>query len=378
MQRYSRHISLNHLLIDGEKRIGLQYNADQIMQTLVDSLEGKAICEHTGLLHIANCKENIDRLFSTFRGVAWINGQNFFERRNHRGHEPANLQQLRKRKLPKGHLRAPASFYDMLTLKNYALKTCEVYIKEFERFLFHHHCDSPMELNETHVRAYLIAMRNRGASNSLINQALNAIKFYYEKVEGMPQRFYHIERPKKKRTLPKVISKEEVKKMVNASRNLKHRCIVMTLYSAGLRRGELLKLKVEDIDSNRMLIHIQDAKGGKDRKTLLSPHLLEMLRKYYRAHRPKEYLFESPSGGPYSSSSVENIVRRAARHAGIHKRVTPHMLRHSFATHLIEDGIDSRRVQILLGHNSLKTTQRYMHVAQSTYSDITSPLDSLF
>lgn len=377
MNGHSRYISLNHLLIEGEKCIGLNYLADRTMKTLVESLPDQSTCTETGQTYIKNTKDNVDLVFKTFRGVAWVNGQRFFDKRKHLGHVIPDVAHLRKRPLPKGHLRAPEGYFDKLALKSYALSTCNVYVKEFERFLFHFSCKDPMNLNESHVREYLMKIRGAGMSDSLINQALNAIKFYYEVVEGMPNRFYHLERPRKKKTLPKVISKKEVKLMVDCTENIKHRCVIMALYSAGLRRGELLELKLGDIDSERMLIDIQDAKGGKDRKSILSQRLLTELRVYFCRYRPSEYLFESPTGGRYSETSVMNVVKNAALKAGIQKKVTPHMLRHSFATHLIEDGVDSRRVQILLGHSSLKTTQRYMHVAQSTYTGISSPFDSI-
>jgi site-specific recombinase XerD len=206
---------------------------------------------------------------------------------------------------------------------------------------------------------------------------LNAIKFYYEVVMGMPNRFYSIDRPRKKEVLPKVISKEEVKMLLAAITNLKHKCIVQTLYSAGLRRSELLALKPHHIDSKRMVINVEHGKGGKDRQTLLSPKLLDNLRRYYKKYKPKEYLFEGQRGGQYSGTSVRMIVDHAAKKAGIAKHVTPHILRHSFATHLLEANTDLRYIQSLLGHSSTNTTEIYTHVATKNISQISSPLDSL-
>ena len=154
----------------------------------------------------------------------------------------------------------------------------------------------------------------------------------------MPNRFYSMERPRKEERLPEVLSKEEIRRMIRVTGNLKHRCMISLLYSAGLRRGELLKLKITDIDSKRRLIKVVQGKGNKDRFTLLSGHVLAELRQYYREYRPATHLFEGPKGQRYSGSSVVKIVARAARWAGIQKRVTPHMLRHSFATHLLEEG----------------------------------------
>ena len=184
-----------------------------------------------------------------------------------------------------------------------------------------------------------------------------------------------IERPIKEHKLPKVISKEEVLAIINRTNNIKHRCIVSLLYSAGLRRSELLNLKISDIDSKRMVIRVEGAKRNKDRLTLLSETVLKDLRKYFVDWKPKNYLLESPKGEQYSSTSVKSIVANAARKARISKVITPHMLRHSFATHLLENGTDLRHIQLLLGHSSTKTTEIYTHVAVNTFIKVKNPLD---
>lgn len=192
----------------------------------------------------------------------------------------------------------------------------------------------------------------------------------------MPNRFYEIERPAKKEKLPEILSKEEVKKLINQPKNSKHKCILALLYSAGLRRNELLNLKISDIDSDRMVIRVQGGKGGKDRYTLLSKDLLTDLRYYFRLYRPKVWLFEGAGGGKYSGTSVLKIVKKAAEKAKIGKKVVPHTLRHSFATHLLEAGTDLRYIQTLLGHGSSKTTEIYTHVATNVLTTIQNPLDS--
>ena len=204
---------------------------------------------------------------------------------------------------------------------------------------------------------------------------INAIKFYYEVVKEMPNRFYSVERPRKEFKLPKVISKEEVKRIIANTNNIKHKCIVSLLYSAGLRRGELLNLKMEDIDSKRMLIRVNSGKGNKDRFTLLSENVLNDLRTYYLKHKPQKWLFEGLKGLQYSAGSVKEIINNAAIKAGIKKDVSPHMLRHSFATHLLENGTDLRYIQTLLGHSSSKTTEIYTHIAVSSFNLIKNPLD---
>ncbi|MBL7898856.1 MAG: tyrosine-type recombinase/integrase, partial [Crocinitomicaceae bacterium] len=182
-------------------------------------------------------------------------------------------------------------------------------------------------------------------------------------------------RPEKVEKLPKVLSKSEVQKIIAHTANIKHKCIVSLLYSAGLRRQELLDMKITDIDSARMMIRVNQGKGKKDRYTVLSTTLLEDLREYFKEWRPKEYLFEGISGEKYTASSVRSVLVGAAKRAKIWKTVTPHMLRHSFATHLLEAGTDIRYIQTLLGHASTKTTEVYTQVTLVNVQQIKSPLD---
>ena len=226
------------------------------------------------------------------------------------------------------------------------------------------------EIDDNDICNYLLHLIRKGSSDSYVNQAINSIKFYYEIVLGMPNRFYSIERPRKSKRLPEVLSVVEIQNLLAVITNIKHRCIVGLLYGSGLRRSEVLALRPKDIDSKRMLVRVNQGKGNKDRYTILSATVLKELRKYYKRYQAQSFLFESPNGGAYSSTSVVKIVSRAAIKAGIDRRVTPHMLRHSFATHLLDKGTDLRKIQVLLGHNSSKTTEIYTHVAENSFKDI--------
>ena len=192
---------------------------------------------------------------------------------------------------------------------------------------------------------------------------------------GMPNRFYDMERPRREHRLPQVISREEIFAIIENTNNIKHRCIVELLYSSGLRRSELLNLKLQDIDSKRMLIKIKAGKGNKDRFTILSEKCLAHLRQYYRKWKPEIYLFEGQPGKQYSGASVLKVVKNASSKAKPNKNISPHILRHSFATHLLESGVDLRKIQVLLGHGSTKTTEIYTHVATNTFKSIKNPLD---
>jgi site-specific recombinase XerD len=222
---------------------------------------------------------------------------------------------------------------------------------------------------------YLVIDRKVSASHQ--NQAINAIKFYYERVLGGQRKFYNLVRPNKEKALPNVLSTQEVTALLKATTNLKHRAILTTIYSSGLRIGEAINLKIKDIDSNRMQIRVEQAKGKKDRYTLLSTKTLTLLRTYIKTYRPKTHLFEGPEGGPYSARSIQVFFKERCQKAGITKKVTVHTLRHSFATHLLEKGTDLRYIQVLLGHESSKTTEIYTHMTTKGFDQIISPMDDL-
>ena len=236
----------------------------------------------------------------------------------------------------------------------------------------------PKEITEKEIISFIrYLVDERQVSASYQNQAINAIKFYYEKVLGGVRKFYFIERPQKERPLPVVLSGQEVARLFEVTENLKHKCLLMLIYSAGLRVSEALNMKIKDIDSQRMHVMVRNAKGGKDRHSLLSESLLPLLREYFQLYQPKDYLFEGEKGGTYSSRSAQSVLRQAVGKAKIRKRVTLHTLRHSFATHLLESGTDLRYIQTLLGHNSSKTTEIYTHVSTKALGEIKSPLDSM-
>ena len=220
-------------------------------------------------------------------------------------------------------------------------------------------------------------IEQRGYTEKHIHSTVNAVKFYFEKLLNRQSEFYDLPRPKKPWKLPSVLAESEVLLLIQSIENLKHRSLVMAGYSAGLRVSEIVQLKAADIDSKRRMIHINAAKGKKDRMVPLARKFLETLRAYYKVYTPKEWLFEGQYGGPYSTRSVQNIIKEAKEKAGISKQGSTHMLRHSYATHLMEGGTDIRIIQEILGHNSISTTMRYTHVSKKELGRIESPLDKL-
>ncbi|TYB75909.1 site-specific tyrosine recombinase/integron integrase [Bizionia myxarmorum] len=364
-------ITLKHLLIDHKKCIGLQFNTNKVTQALVDTLPNASWSKEFDMFYVLNNKSNLELIFKTFHGVAWVNGNYFFAEKVINPDNPElNLERYRNRKPKDGYKPCPEEYLLKLELKRYSNNTVRNYVSSFEAFINYYDTQDPINLNEMDVRKYLQKLIQEGKSNSYINLAVNSIKFFYEIVHGMPNRFYSIERPRKEKQLPEVLSKEDIIKIIKNTNNIKHKCIVGLLYSSGLRRSELLNLAVTDIDSKRMVVKINNAKGKKDRISILSPSLLKDLQDYYREYRPKTYLFEGQKGTKYSATSVVNIVTNAGKRAGIAKKITPHMLRHSFATHLLENGTDIRHIQLLLGHSSTKTTEIYTHVANRSFMQI--------
>lgn len=374
-------ISLKHLLINNQKMIGMKFYPDKVIQALVKTIPGIRWSKEHDMAYVPNNKTNFDLIYTAFKGVAWVDGKYFFT--NRPLHDPVeqdrqfSIQSYRHRGADSDYRTCPEEYLLKLELKKYASNTARTYIGMFEGFINHYKDVALATMGENEIREYLSHQVALGRSDSMLNQIINSIKFYYEIVLGMPNRFYEIERPHKKERLPVVLSKNEIIALMNKLNNIKHRCIVGLLYSSGLRLSELLNLKIEDIDSDRMLVHVKDSKGGKDRYTMLSQSLLADLRSYYAISRPINFLFESPTGDKYSSTSVQKIVKRAAMKSGIRKKVTPHTLRHSFATHLLESGTDLRYIQNLLGHNSSRTTEIYTHVAINHIERIESPFDSL-
>ena len=270
-------------------------------------------------------------------------------------------------------------FEKWLLSKRYSKSTIKTYCDALRVFFTYHKNISIQHITMQHIiqfnNEYIIG---RGLSISYQNQFVNALKLFYLIIRNTNFIIENIARPRREYRLPNVLSKEEVKMLLNILINLKHRTMLCLLYSCGLRSGELLNLQPIHIDSKRNIILIKQSKGKKDRIVPLSPKILEMLREYYRYYKPKTYLFEGQNiGEQYDSRSLQLVLKQAVKKAGIHKPVTLHWLRHSYATHLLESGTDLRYIQELLGHNSSKTTEIYTHVSTKNIQHIKSPFDDL-
>jgi len=265
-----------------------------------------------------------------------------------------------------------------LELKKSPESTVRCYLRQVQQFA-DYFGKSPAHLGREHVREYLLHLvRDKQVADGTYYQVLAALKFVYCITLGRKGTVEGIPRPRVPRKLPIVLSMEEVEAFFAALQSLKYRAILMTAYAGGLRVSEVVSLRVGDIDSERMMIRIQQAKRRKDRYVPLAKHLLTILREYWKAARPKDYLFPGTGKtGHITQQSVDYACKTAMRRAGLKKNVSTHTLRHSCATHLLENGTDVRTIQVLLGHSSLKTTAIYLHVSQKTLQNVKSPLDIL-
>ena len=268
-----------------------------------------------------------------------------------------------------------------LQRRNYSPETARLYVgtvKDFARYFG----KSPDKLGQEDLRQYQLHLLNeRKLSVGTIVARIAALRFFFVKVLRRPYQQVDLVYPKCPERLPVILSEGEVARLIESASSSYHRVILMMLYGTGLRREELCRLKLTDIDSQRMVIHVRQGKGNRDREVTLSPRLLEVLREYWKWRKPKIYLFPSQqrkrSEQPISSKTVYYAVREAARRAGIKKKVAPHLLRHSWATHLLERGTDLKTIQVLLGHVDLEATTIYLHLSQRHLQAIHNPVDTL-
>lgn len=271
-----------------------------------------------------------------------------------------------------------SKYEHQLTLKNYSENTLKAYLNGLNIFIEYLSLNQIPEVSSKELEEFFHhCKRELGYSYSMMKQLLASVKFLYEEVLKERVDFDFNIKMKKPSRIPVVLSVQEVERFLNSFTNLKHKSIFTLIYSAGLRIGELQNLKIKDIDSDRMQIRIHQGKGQKDRYSILSEKVLDILREYVKKYRPKEYLFEGQGGGKYSASSIQTLMRKHKNICRINKKATPHTLRHSFATHLLDNGTDTRFIQELLGHKHISTTQIYTHVSSRSLKDVQSPVENL-
>jgi site-specific recombinase XerD/Zn-finger protein len=398
-------VSLKPLHHRGQECIGIYFENNSVINNIIREQTGAKWSETNKCWWILLNKENYSKLFFALKGKAQVEQGELY---NYLAEKKKSLVLLKRPddknlNLPspfnktisvqttaasKVHRIHPVNKHvlpalkQMLKLKAYSPSTIKTYINEVSQLLYTLKNIPADELTPEHLKRYFVfCFEKLNLTENGLHSRINALKFYYEQVLRRQKFFWEIPRPKKPILLPRLLNESELARLFNALTNKKHRAMLFTAYSAGLRVSEIVNLKLTDIDSRRMQIFIRRAKGKKDRNVNLSPVLLDILRNYIRGSKikPKEYLFESEqTGTAYPIRTVQQIFSNAKHKAGIRKEVGIHSLRHSFATHLLDKGTDIRYIKDLLGHFNIKTTERYLHVSKKQLVNIISPLDDLW
>jgi len=398
-------IILKPLIHRQQECIGIYFNNIAKLNNIIRKKAGARWSQTNKLWYIPFDKENYEKLKQALKGVATIDQSalhNYLV--NKKKKQPAVVQaskQIQKTitiQLPEKIEKKityktiykihPVNAHilplmkEQLQLKSYSASTARTYLQEMAQLLMKLNTIPADELTPENLKRYLVyCLEELKLKENTLHSRINALKFYYEQVLNREKFFWKIPRPKKPLQLPKLLNETELSKLFNALSNKKHKAMLFTIYSAGLRVSELVNLKISDIDSKRMQIFIERAKGKKDRVVNLSPVLLDILRSYIKNYKPKPktYLFESKQTlGPYPTRTVQQIFGTAKKSAGIRKEVGIHSLRHSFATHLLDKGTDIKYIKDLLGHFNIKTTERYLHVSKKQLVNIISPFDDLW
>lgn len=393
-------IYLKPLQHKGMERIGIYFDRNVTIQSLLQK-QVKAVWSRTHTCwHIPFTKESYESLAGAVSGKGTIYREEL--NRYLRGKNPdiaisdpetistsaaacRAVEPAAQVSVPVNEIICPDNLHefkryrDQLVLKAYSKSTIRTYCGEFNKFLKTLNGASAKDLAPDQLQRYILYCINTlKLSENTVHSRINALKFYYEQVLHNEKMFFEIPRPKKSAKLPKVLSKERIADLINSIENTKHKTIVMLTYACGLRVSEVVSLKVKHIDGQRKTVYLENAKGKKDRVVSLSPNMLIMLREYYKAYQPKEYLFEGQFKDTHlSARSIQEVINKTKKKAGVTQEGGMHMLRHSFATHLLDKGIDIVFIQKLLGHNDIRTTLRYLHVTNKDLTHIISPLEDI-
>ncbi len=379
---YNDTIIIERGLHHKEKRLFLKFPYNKNLILILKQVPDARWSNSFQAWHVADTKENFNKIFLLFKGKTWLNWDALkkkesnilsnikIERKNPAEKlEPLNEEGIKKIEQYKRWLRS----------KRYSESTIETYSNALKTFLRFYNQKAISEItNEDMIlfnNEYILA---NGFSATFQNQVVNAIKLFFSKIENTKMQVELIHRPKRAKLLPNVLSKEEVEKILKVTKNIKHKAALSLIYACGLRRSELLNLKINDVDSKRKLLIIRKAKGNKDRIAPLPEKIIILLRAYYVAYKPQLFLFEGQNKNEkYSEQSLQKVLKNSVTLAKINKPVSLHWLRHSYATHLLEKGTDLRYIQEILGHKSSRTTEIYTHVSNKAIQQIQSPIDDL-
>jgi len=382
-------IVLKPLFHRGDEGIAIVFDHNKILNNSIKKIKGVKWSQTHRCWYMLLTKENYQLIVKTVKELATISNnplKEYLEKRKvikkinkASGQQPTvTVQRKTLTTITANNLEQVELMVKTLKIKAYSPNTIRVYKNEM-MILIHLLGEKKIqELKTAQIKSYMLwQLETKKLSETKVHSSLNALKFYFEQVLQQPKIFFEIPRPKKPIKLPTVHATSEIVKMLKSVENVKHRTMLMTGYAAGLRISEIIKLKIADIDSKRMVINIRSGKGKKDRQVTLSVKLLEQLRIYFKEYKPKSWLFEGADGGAYAARSLQQVFQAAKLASGNIKKGGIHSLRHSYATHLLETGTDISIIQKLLGHNDLQTTLRYTHVSRKEIAKVQSPLDKL-
>ncbi|MES2513633.1 MAG: site-specific tyrosine recombinase/integron integrase [Bacteroidota bacterium] len=375
-----KELTIEHLVHREAPRVFLRFEKDTQASDLVKHVLNGKWSATQGAWHITY----EDRVFEKICDLFYKYQVRVFCKNDYTSYQPEPRLPTGKTEMPAAALSAAAAdklaeFERWMRSRRYSDNTVNTYTNAIRVFLSFYHLKAVSDISNedliTFNNDYILA---RKFSASYQNQVINAIKLFFKIVELKTMRPELIHRPKSPKQLPNVLSKEEVKAILDAPTNIKHKAMLSLIYSCGLRCGELLRLTINQIDSKRGIITIKQSKGRKDRIAPLGNKIVDLLRSYYIAYKPSHYLFEGQvKGEPYDERSLQNVIKQSVNKARINKPVSLHWLRHSYATHLLENGTDLRYIQEILGHSSSRTTEIYTHVSTKSIQNVTSPFDQL-
>ncbi len=382
----SKMIVVSRIEHRGEQVLLLKFDYDNELQELIRNFPGAKYTQtHKGWT-VPNNKEALNNLITHFKNKAWLNYTDLLDKI---GKTPANdAEQKKKFNNQKGKKskepldpeieKAINDFCDHMRIRRYSDASIKSYRDALRPFFRYFKGKGPMQITTKDVEEYnLREIVEKELSIAYQRHFTGAVKLFFEHARNWKVDMSKVQRTRGGRYLPEVLSKEEMRRLLDAKENIKHKCILQCIYSGGLRLGELLKLKLHHLDFDRKIIRIEGAKGRKDRVVGLSDMLAVSLKEYFKMYEPKDFVFEGRSGKKYSAKSVQQVFQDAVKKAGIKKNVSVHSLRHSYGTHLLEAGTNLRYIQALLGHASPKTTTLYTHIAKGAVTGIRSPLDDL-
>jgi integrase/recombinase XerD len=383
-------IKLKPILHRGQQCIAIEFPKDNTVNNIIKKIAGVKWSQTNACWYVPLSRQFYESVNNALKKDAVIDSselKKYLEKRNQAAstisftsNKTITSSHLTTAwKLSKENLTALEKFIEHLKLKAYSPSTIKTYPNEFLQLLQLIKKKFVNDLTTDDLKRYMVyAMEKQGISENTAHSRLNALKFYFEQVLKREKFFWEIPRPKKPLLLPGVFNKIEIAGILNFTENLKQKTILMVTYACGLRVSEVVSLKITDVDGKRMIVHLHGAKGKKDRIVSISPTLLVMMREYYKKYKPKKFLFEGQKNGEhYSVRSIQLALHRAKQKAGIKKGGSMHQLRHSFATHLLDKGVDVVMIQKLLGHNDIKTTLRYLHVTNRDLQNILSPIEDI-